>query len=188
MSSEAMVLSIQMAFTEKFINCQIFSKQFIIINVLQVHYTAGPEGFKAKINSNEPFLKPNANPADVVFFVEEPPQSAINYGKHQTNGYPKDEPNDYFDDIDNNEMNDQSYKASVNRVRGFDNRFINNDDNRSFGRIRSFLDMFSESCLLRIDWNINCNNFHIFVSFRAQTKCSDKSRILSVSEFLQKSE
>ena len=121
----------------------------------QVHYTAGPEGFKAKINSNEPYLKNNANPADVMLFVEDPPHNALNsgnYNKQPISSYPRDEQNDkndkQYDDFDNNQMKDQIYRAAANRVRAQDMSYANNNNNNNngygLGRMRQFLDMMSK--------------------------------------------
>ncbi|RWR98968.1 Cuticle protein 16.8-like protein [Dinothrombium tinctorium] len=42
----------------------------------RVEYTAGPEGFRAIVNSNEPGLGTTDNPADVIYNVQDPPPGA----------------------------------------------------------------------------------------------------------------
>ncbi|KAI1286920.1 Cuticle protein 16.8 [Halotydeus destructor] len=48
----------------------------------KVYYTAGPEGFKATVSSNEPGVGTTDNPADTVFNVEDPP--AGSYGSRNS--------------------------------------------------------------------------------------------------------
>lgn len=52
----------------------------------QVDYTAGPEGFKAQVSSNEPGLG-TENPADVQMNVQEPPAGLQGGGGGGGGGY-----------------------------------------------------------------------------------------------------
>lgn len=107
----------------------------------QVHYTAGPEGFVAKVNSNEPFLKNGANPSHVMLFVEDPPNNFFDEQQSKSRDQQNDNYNDFEDDEKKNK--DQVYRAAANRVRSVDNIYDNNND-QDFGRMKPLLKMFSE--------------------------------------------
>ncbi len=101
---------------------------------MKVEYTAGPKiGFVAKINSNEPSLKNKANPADVIYNVEETPRSS--YMKQQSSNN-----NQY----NMNQMIDNQLGEQIMRMFDNNNRYVTNSEN-SYGMMKPMLAMISKS-------------------------------------------
>ncbi|CAG2103067.1 unnamed protein product [Medioppia subpectinata] len=130
-----------------------------------VDYTAGPEGFVAKINSNEPYLKHKANPAHVMLNVEDPPpiKTNINYAIHRTNSYAEEDikHNDKYDHLFNNQIRDQIYRASDNRQ---EPHVYVDDKENDYDKLKPILTMFRpQQQYTRSQTNANPNQ-HIYQS------------------------
>jgi len=101
----------------------------------QVEYTAGPEiGFVAKIKSNEPYLKNNANPADVMYNVDEPPRNSF---------MRQQQPNGKNEDIISDQMKEHIMSMFDSQEQQLDNRFVNNMGNRFMKPILLMISKFT---------------------------------------------
>ncbi len=134
MLKEVMVTWIPMEFIDKFNKFLAIVPSIlrVVLIYLKVEYTAGPKiGFVAKIKSNEPSLKNKANPADVIYNVEETPRPS--YMKQQSNNN-----NQY----DMNQMIDNQLGEQIMSMFNNNQRYVTNSEN-SYGMMKPILAMIS---------------------------------------------
>jgi hypothetical protein len=102
---------------------------------LKVEYTAGPKiGFVAKINSNEPSLKNKANPADVIYNIEETPRPS----------YMKQQQSNNNNQYNMNQMIDNQLGEQIMSMFDNNKRYVTNSENsNSYAMMKPILAMIS---------------------------------------------